>query len=404
MFPLNDALFATALALAIGVRTASPARAGPLLHALAVCAGVAAGHQLMFALGLPALALLVYAPGREYLRGAPGRAWSLVAASAVPVVLAYALIPLAASRSPYLSWGTVHDGSSFVHLVTRGDYGGLLRPSRHPSTDSGWTRVAAFWELIFVSAGIVVVFGAIVGVAARLRRDGSVGGALLLAVLVAGPVFAWLNALPVTAIGRLAYFERFTTMCGVAVALAFGCGVQLARAWLPRGRPGSWALAAGLLSWAALRAYDTRDVDLHADRSGIDFAHALLLSTPDRSVVLLSGDQPIDSELYVCGVERLCGERIALAPGMLALPWKMAQVRARHPDLDIPWTDGPALARTHLLVGAIRDRPVYLFPDLIAKDPLLASLDTDDEGFLLRVRRTAEPPPPDQGGGRSTSR
>jgi hypothetical protein len=386
VFPLNDALFASALALAIGVRHASPSRAGPAFHALAACAGVAAGHQLMFALAVPALAVLVYPPGREFLRGAPSRAFSLVAAFVVPVVLAHALTPLAASRSPYLSWGGVHDASSFVKLVTRDDYGGLLHPSRHPSTDSGWTRVEAFSELIFGSAGIATLFGAAAGVAARLRRDRVVGVALLLAILVPGPVFAWLNALPVRAVGRLEYFERFTTMCTVAVALAFACGVQVARAWLAGRRAGTWVVASALLSWAAFRAYDTRGIDLHADRRGIEFAHALLLSTPDRSLVLLSGDQLIDSELYVCGVERLCGDRIAFAPGMLALPWKMAEVRTRHPDLDIPWTDGPALARTHLLVGAQRDRPVYLSPDLLLNDPLLASLDTSREGFLLRVR------------------
>jgi hypothetical protein len=145
-------------------------------------------------------------------------------------------------------------------------------------------------------------------------------------------------------------------------------------------------LASALVAWFALRVWDMRRIDLHEDHGGIAFAHELLLSTPDRSVLLLSGDQPIDAEEYVCGVERLCGDRIAFAPGMLALPWKMAEVRARHPDLDIPWTSGPALAKTHLLVAAIRDRPVYLHPDLLQKDPVLASLDTTREGLLLRVR------------------
>jgi hypothetical protein len=345
----------------------------------------------MFALAVPALAVLVYAPAKEFFRAAPGRrALSLTIAFVAPVVLAYALIPLAASRSPYLSWGRVHDWASFVQLVTRTDYGGLLHPTRHPSTESGWTRAWVWSGRTFLSAGAVLLVGAVAGVVRRSRKDRAVGVGLLLAVLVPGPVFAWLNALDVSTIPRRLYFERFTTMSGVAIAVAFACGVQLAREQLAARRVGAWALASGLVVWAALRVYDVRPIDLHHERYSIEEAHTLLLDTPDRSVILLSGDQPIDEALYVCGVERLCGDRIVFAPGMLFMPWKMAEVRARYPDLDIPWTDGPALARTHLLVGAVRDRPVYFSPELLEKDPALASFETSDAGRLLRVR----PAPP----------
>ncbi|MGH7436422.1 MAG: protein O-mannosyl-transferase family, partial [Polyangiaceae bacterium] len=232
VFPLNDLLFACVLALGLSVRSEPDLRARrKRLRLLAVCAGIAAGHHLMFALAVPALAVLVYAPARESLRGAPGKVARLALAFLAPVGVAYLLIPLAASRSPYLSWGGVHDVDSFAQLVTRGDYGGLLHATRHPSAGSGWTRVRAFSELLLQGAGVVVLLGATAGVAVRLRREPAVGAALLLAVLVPGPVFAWLNALDVTAPGRLAYFERFTTMTDVSVALAFGAGVQAARAW-----------------------------------------------------------------------------------------------------------------------------------------------------------------------------
>jgi hypothetical protein len=403
VFPLNDLLFACALALALLVREAARDRAGPRLLAFAACAGVATGHHMMIALATPALATLVLGPLATFVAGRPRRALALAGLFLAPVVLSYALVPLAAARGPYLSWGAVHDVPSFVRLVTRGDYGGLLSPARHVRAGGGWSRVVASGDLLVRSTGVLLLCGALVGLGDRLRRDPLVGAGLLLAFVVPGPVFAWLNALDTTAEGTLAYFERFTTMSHVPVAVAFGAGVGLV---VGRQRAADVAIRAALLAWAAACVFGTRDVDLHEDRGGIAFAHELLLPTPDRSLVLLSGDQPIDAELYVCGVERLCGDRIAFAPGMLALPWKLAEVRARHPDLEIPWTEGPALRRTHLLVAAaVHDRPVYLSPALLEKDPALASLDLTPDHSLLRVGApTVDAAAVPQGGGRSMSR
>lgn len=264
----------------------------------------------------------------------------------------------------------------------------------------------AWGHLLVASEGWLVVGGSLLGLAHRMRRERSVGLGLLLAVAVPGPVFAWLNALDTSTEGTLQYFERFTTMSHVGVALAFGAGVGAARSVLGVRRQAARAFAAALLAWAGARYVLTRDVDLGKDRTGIAYAHELLLRTPERSLILLSGDQPIDAELYVCGVEHLCGDRIAFAPGTLSLPWKMAEVRRRHPDLDIPWASGPALKRTHLLVAANRDRPVYLSPELLLKDPLLSSFETTQEGLLLRVgppRVGSSDSAEGHGGGRSMS-
>ncbi len=70
-----------------------------------------------------------------------------------------------------------------------------------------------------------------------------------------------------------------------------------------------------------------RELDLHEDERGAAFAHDLVLTTPDRSLLLLSGDEPANAALYVCAVERRCGDRVALSPGALFLPWAMAQTK-----------------------------------------------------------------------------
>jgi len=405
VFPLNDLLYALTIALALMARRAPREAAGRVLHALAISPGVAAGHHMMFALAGPAVAVLAWRPTASLVRESPRRGLTLAAAFLASVAVAYVLIPLAAERSPYLSWGDVHDWPSFARLVTRADYEGLFSPSSHATSGHGWLRVAAWTHLVARSMGLSMLFAALLGVVVCLRGDRVAGIGLLLAVAVPGPVFAWLNALDTSSEGTLAYFERFTTMSHVAVAVAFGAGVGAARSAISR-RPGATAAATAVLfAWASARFVSTSDVDMHDDRRGIAFAHDLLLRAPDRSLVLLSGDQPIDAELYLCGVERVCGDRIAFAPGMLSLPWKMAEIRRRHPDLDIPWTEGPALRRTHLLVAATHDRPVFLYPDLLEKDPLLASFETAPHSLLLRAAAPREDLlADDQGGRRSMSR
>jgi hypothetical protein len=86
----------------------------------------------------------------------------------------------------------------------------------------------------------------------------------------------------------------------------------------------------------------------------------------------------------LCAVEQKCGDRVAISPGVLFMPWAMAQVRRRHPDVEIPWSTGPGLKRTHELAAAAASaRPVFAYPDLLEKDPLLREAFTPLPDHLL---------------------
>jgi hypothetical protein len=391
VFPLNDLFFAVLLALAFRLRAATGDRARPVVL-LAFACGLASAHHMMIALAAPALAVLAARPFAEAVRGRPGVVVAAMGAFVAPVLLGGALILLAAARSPALSWGDVHDLDSLVHLMTRGDYGGLFSAARHPSAGPASARVSAFFGLFVASLGVPTLLLAALGLAGLAWRDWALGVALLLAIIVPGPLFAWANAIDVTSPETLAYVERFTTMAHLPVAIAAGAGVvEVARA--VAGVRG-WEIAAAfaLGAWGLDEAVRTRGVDLRDDRLGIAFAHDLVHGTPDGALILLSGDAPTSAALYVCAVERSCGARLVLAPGTLSLPWRMAQFRRVHPDLRIPWTDGPALPRTHELVAAATARAaVFVYPDLIVKDPALSAppFTAAPEGLLFRVETSA---------------
>lgn len=390
VFPLNDLFFACLIALALAASRFSretgraqrdPREGMPTGLALFwVGAGFALTHHLMIVLAAPALAVLVATPTLRAVRGHPGRAVGLALALATPL-LVYALIPLAASRSPALSWGDVHDWSSLWRLVTRQDYGGPLSPTRTPTAEPSLGRLLAFGLLVAKSMGIVSLVLAALGLGRVIYAERTIGIGLALAILIPGPLFAWANALGTSSESSLAYFERFTSMCHVPLAIAAGAGAAFLQSAVAQSRRGSLARASAaaaaclaLSLWVIHGAVRTRDVDLSADRWGLVFAHDLILGTPDGSLILLSGDEPGSAALYVCAVEHACGKRIVLSPGTLFLPWRMAQIRRQHPDLDIPWSSGPALRRTHELARAASSaRPVFVYPSLFEKDPALKS-------------------------------
>src|SRR5260370_24492182 len=226
VFPLGDLLFACIFWLAARARGA--VRTGPpsarSWMALAVVLGLAFGHHPMIVLALPAVAILVARPLAASIRQRP---WSCAALAALTVAIAlgtYALVPWAASRDPYVSWGDVHDLPSLVRLVTRQDYGGVLHPSRHPAEGQLLERLDVFAFATFESFGPLGVLLACAGLAGAWRRDRAVAVALLVAVILAGPLFAAANAVDIHSAYRVAFFKRFFAIShvGIAVLVAIG--------------------------------------------------------------------------------------------------------------------------------------------------------------------------------------
>lgn len=382
VFPLNDLFFASLLALGLSAARAPREEAPKRLLVFSVCTGLALSHHLMIALGAPAMAVLVAAPMLRSVRRDRRRAAVLALAFLAPF-LVYALIPLAASRSPALSWGDVHDWRALLRLATRQDYGGLLSPVRAPTSEPTVDRLGAWAWLLNQSMGAVSLALAAIGLGREISKERWIGASLFLAIVVPGPLFAWANALGTESEAALAYFERFTCMGHVPLAIAVGSGAAFLQEALKgvtratttsikRASTAAFGLALGL--WGLHCEWRARDVDLSHDWRGLAFAHDLVLGTPDRSLILLSGDEPGSAALYVCAVEGACAGRIVLSPGTLFLPWRMAQVRARNPDLEIPWTEGPSLHRAHELAArALANRSVFVYPSLFEKDPTLST-------------------------------
>jgi hypothetical protein len=370
VFPLNDLLLACLLLLAIGIaqRERIGDSDGPRWKVPAAVLGLSLAHHHMIVLAFPTLATLAGAPLWRDIRHRPRRMIGAVICALAPPTLFYALIPLAASRHPVPSWGDVRDGGSLWRLVTRQDYGGVAHASRRLVDGQLLERLDALALGTAQSFGVVGVLLFLVG-ALGLRRERRMCIALLLAIFCCGPLFAALNAFDIHSEYRVAFFERFTTMCHVPFAVMVGWGAAELERWLKAhalGSPQIARVAMGLVAALAVAPLlrNLASFDFSKNRRGEAYAHDLVESTPDGALVLLKSDMASQAALYFCSVERRCADRIVLTPGQLWMPWKKDELARRYPALSLPRDDVASAARW-LVEENLPDRPVFVHPELV---------------------------------------
>src|SRR6266542_714794 len=369
VFPLNTLLFAWLLFLATATLTeqGSHRRRWTML---AVVLGLALAHHPMIILAVPALVVMVGASWTRE-RAGPARGGGLVALCLAIPAMFYALVPLAASHDPLLSWGNVHDFASLASLVMRKDYGGPFHPSRGAVSGQFLERLDVLASSSASSFGVGGMLLAAIGAMWTARHAGRLCLGLALAFFMTGPLFAGLNAIDLHSEYRVAFFERFLSMCHVPIAIVAGVGAPVALQWLrsyargpsPLIRPALAFCVAGLVLFPLLP--NLWRLDCSRNDLGLAYARDLIDDTPDDSLILLKGDVPSQAALYACGVERRCGRRIILSPGQLRLPWKRTEVKRRYPELALP-NETPASSVTQVLVATeLARRAVYVHPELL---------------------------------------
>jgi hypothetical protein len=364
VFAYNDLFFALLLLLALRARD-KPSRGA--LVGLAALSGLASAHHQMIALSAPALVAIV----GPAIWARKKDAALYVLAFAAPFAASYGLAWAAASRDPAISWGDVHDLGSLAALVGRRDYGGLFSASRRVVAGQMLERLDAYFGLV----GRSFALGSAVALVGLLRKRVDI----VLSLLFAGPVFAAMNAFDIRSEYRVAFFERFTTMSAVPIALLIALGIDR----FAKSRAVPWALAAAAVLPLVPNVWR---FDFSRDTTGIAYARDLVVGTPRRSLVLVSGDMAGHATLYACGVLGVCEDRTVMAPGQLFLPWKARQIARRFPELGLSGDAATRPTVVGLIEAQIGKRPVYVHPELVRKHPELASrFVLVPELLLLRV-------------------
>jgi hypothetical protein len=396
VFPLNDLFFAVLLLVAYEAEAAhaeDEERARRLLYQGSCLFGLALAHHPMILLGAPALVVAARSPLRATLRRGAGAIGLLAASVVLPFAASYAIVPFVAARHPPISTGDVHDLASLTRLILRVDYGGPFHVAlRDPDAVDLGARLS-HWLGSLVRSSSVLPLAAAIGLVGYARKPATRPDALVffLAVLLPGPLFAMLNAhCQRSDEFHVALVERFTTMALVGLAPAIGMAADLVMqrttSWAP-GRRAAAGLGLVVVTIVVL-APGLRGVDYSSDRRGLAYARDLLRSVPDRALVLVAGDVAGAAALYTCNVERACGDRIIVAPGLLSMPWYRAELARMHPGMTFP----SSVYQIHELALAQVDvRQVFAMPGVVKRDPLLVDeLEATPALLLLRLTRKAD--------------
>jgi tetratricopeptide (TPR) repeat protein len=378
VFALNN-LFAAALLLVALEWRRRPGEIR-LVWLFMLLLGLSLTNQQTIVLLVPAFLVLAWAGGsalgRSGWRPRPSEL-GIAAGSFLVGLLPYAYLPLAAGANPALNWGDPSTWSRFQTDVLRKNYGTTSLVVGGKQGSVGENMQLLFGDLTrgFVIAGIVL---AVLGLWWGWRQRPWEGVALLVAFLVAGPLFMLYTNTSYPDNLTKGVIARFYILPSIPLAIAAGLGAfwvlrQAARLGAAGPRP---ALVTGLVGAillcapAASLAAHYGENDQSGNRVALDYAEDLLGPLAPNALLLMRSDENYTSVAYAQNVAHFRPDVIALDTELLKLPTYVAQVRREHPTLLIPFTayDGGTHTSLNTFVADnLAQRPVYFVGPQVEK-------------------------------------
>ena len=371
VFALNNLL--ASLLLLIGFLWARQPERSWFLWLFMFLFGLSLCNQQTIVLFVPAFIVLA---GRGFWtltgggRVAPerlARSLGIAAAAFVAGLLPLLYLPIAASTNPAMNWGDPSSFSAFKRLVLRQDYGTgtLVAGGRRGSIAENMRLLFGSLTSGFVVAGVLL---ALLGLWWAWRTRRVEGVALLTAFVVAGPLFAAYTDTAYPDELNKGIVARFYILPSIPLAIAAGLGAW----WLLEKaapvrlvQPG---LAAAVASAALLLVPFASAVHHYPldDQSGNHvaegYAHDLLGPLPPDTLLLMRGDENLESVSYVQNVEHFRPDVIALDTELLKLRSYVTQARREHRSLLIPFASydgGVDTSLNTLVADNIGKRPVF---------------------------------------------
>lgn len=218
--------------------------------------------------------------------------------------LSYIYVFVASAHHPVINWDSVHDFQSLLRLILRKDYGtfsaGLFA---QPVFAQRLVILKTYLFTILTQVTIPVISISIVGLIALWFYSKRYVVALLLAFIIAGPLFISYAGFPLAGSFYLGVYERFFTMSTIPILILFGYGMfSLAKVFASFfERPLYFILLHVLLLLIPLQlfVYNMPKTDLShiwiGDQLGADFLNPL----PRGSILLVGGDTMLFNTWYM---------------------------------------------------------------------------------------------------------
>ncbi|XP_052001796.1 transmembrane protein 260-like [Xyrauchen texanus] len=184
--------------------------------------------------------------------------------------------------------------------------------------------------------------------------------------------FAWRANLDIEKPLLLGVVERFWLQADAGVCVLAGLGLSWALRWLDRHlgwgtvwRTGEWILTAGLISH--MISLNHRDCDQSGNNVVDRFAHEVVFSLPEDSLVLTRGDLPGNTLRYLHYCQGLRPDLSLVDQEMMTYSWYVAKLQKHFPRVKFPgrWWDpvNPAEKKTFSIEQFLKHnmhRPVFV--------------------------------------------
>jgi hypothetical protein len=360
-FPLNDLLAASLIYFLVRWE-AEPERPAFFIAA-ALCGGLGAANHLTIVFLIPFVLVVAWR------RRASIKVGTLIACVGAVAfgLLPYSYIPWAASRHPFLNWGSIASAHDLLRHFLRSDYGTGRLVAAGAASGSPIERLISFGASFTILETTLVLLGAVVS----FRRLKWYFWASALSFAVAGPAFVAYANIDVTNTPLLWALRRFFLLPHLIVAplAAFGV-VRLVDILAPRTirvrRHGvELAVAATALALIVVPAAVRYPIlDQSRNHLAHTFAQDVLASLEPNTVVMALGDEAVFPIAYVQAVERARPDVTLVMLGLFrSFGWYVRELRWRNPSLNIPferYDPGDPGATLRALVAANPARPFAL--------------------------------------------
>jgi 4-amino-4-deoxy-L-arabinose transferase-like glycosyltransferase len=336
VFPLNNLLAALLIYLLV-IWNDDPQRDGTLVGA-AFIAGLALTNQHTIVLLGPAICFLLWRH-RAILLARP-RIVIVCAAAFLVALVPYAYVPWAAARHPAHNWGGVSSFSDFIAFVTRREIPSSFRlVPRAYEGGSVWPRIATLCFSFGAPMGLLALLGMI----RTYRRCRWYFWFSLLAFGSTGLFFAIISNSNLNIPSAAWVLERFFLLPEVAVAPLVALGVvmiaDLVASSAPALRNKSLPIIAGALGLVLVVSLFTnyRRIDQSRNNVARNYGEDVLASLEPGTILFAGADAYMFPLIYLTMAEKMRPDVTLVATPLLPYRWYIAQLRARYPNLNIPF-------------------------------------------------------------------
>ena len=360
VFPLNNLLAALLIYLLV-IWNDDPQRYSALVAAPFMAGLALTNHQTIVLLG-PAVCFLLWRH-RAVLLARP-RIVIICATVFLVGLVPYAYLPWAAARNPVLNYGGISSFSDLIAHMARQNYGSHRLIDPVYSGGSVWPRIAT----LCVSFGALMGLFALLGMICAYRRCRWYFWFSLLAFIFTGLFFAIISNINLSSlIGGAWVLERFFLLPQVAAAPLAALGVVILANLLASSKSVSESksliIIAGALGivLAVSLATNYRQMDQSRNHLSRNYGEDLLSSLEPGAILFVGGDPYLLPVIYLASVEKLRPDVVLIAIPLMRAHWYIDQLRARYPDLNIPFEAYDGLRNNFkALIEANRGRQIAL--------------------------------------------